>query len=544
MASLAPFNGELDTRKAAHLLRRCSMVYNRSKIDELATMTVAQAVNSFFAATPAVSIAEPVDPVSGLPWLSNPDVVIANTLAFRYMQGWWIHESLQDETINHKMMLFLHNTFTASFRKGAGVMGINFFDHLSLFRHYSLGNFKEFAKKMTLDTMMLIYLDNQQNTDEAPNENYGREFLELFTIGKQPENGTTTPTYTEDDVEAAAKVFSGFKVSPRNGEYFDPDTGIHAGRAVYGHHDTSDKVFSSAFGNTVIAGATSANDMYRELDDFVDMVFDQKATAEFFCRRLYRFFVSNNITAEIETDIITPLANTFINQNFDMILVVKRLIRSEHFFDQDDSNNQDNIIGGLLKSPVDLLCSAMSFFNVQLPDPATDPHNHYLVFWSRFVAVVYFNATGYDLFAPDTVAGYPAYYQEPLFDKSWFISSTIVPRYKLGEMLVTGRRVLVGGTLGPTKLDGVAYFDNPSNISNPVDAIVVIDELVDYLFPEVPSADRKEFLLDDIFLDALSAINWEIEWEKYIDTGDDTNVRIPINQIIQVLLRTPEFQVF
>ena len=543
MASIAPFAGNLDTRKSAHLLRRASMVYNRSKIDSLATMSVVNAVDSFVTAAPSLSMDEPIDPATGQPWLST-NATISNTLAARYIQGWWIHESLQDETINHKMMLFLHNTFTASYLKGGGTGRFNFFDHLSLLRHYSLGNFKTFAKKMTLDNMMLLYLDNNLNTGDAPNENYGREFLELFTMGKEPEIGTTDFPYAANDVEQAARVFSGFKISPRTAEYIDPDTGILAGRAIFSKHDAGDKTFSSSFGGVVIAGASNQADMFRELDDFVDMVFDQRVVAEFFCRRLYRFFVGHNITSEIESDILTPLADTFIANDFEMEPVIRQLLRSKHFYDQDDSNNSDEIIGGLIKSPLDLLCSAMSFFNVQLPDPQTDPSGHYNVFWSNFVCTVYFVANGYDLFAPNTVEGYPGYNQKPLFDKSWFISSTIVPRYKLGEMLVTGRRVLVAGTLGSTKLDSIAYFENIANISQPDQASVVVDDLADYLFPEKPNANRKAFLLDDIFLEGLNALNWQFEWANYINTNDDSDVRISADQLITVLLRTPEFQMF
>lgn len=541
MASIAPYTGDLDIRKSGHLLRRCSMVYNRVKIDALATLSVSEAVNSFLEDTPETSLSEPIDPSSGLPWLSTGDV-IPNTLAFRYIQGWWINESMKDETVNHRMMLFLHNCFTASFEKGGGTAGTNFFDHLALLRFYSLGNFKTFAKKMTLDNLMLIYLDNNLNTDTAPNENYAREFLELFTMGKKPAYGTTDVTYTEDDIEQAARVFSGFKRALREEEYIDPDTGIYAGRAVYSHHDNQDKTFSDSFGGTIISGASNTADMYRELDDFIDMVFAQRVTAEFFCKRMYRFFVGHNISDEIESDIISSLADTFVANDFEMKPVLDQLLNSQHFYDEDDSNSQDEIIGGLIKSPLDLLCSAMSFFNVQLPDPETDPQNHYNKFWSQFVDAVYFNANGYRIFAPDTVAGYPAYYQEPVFDKSWFISSTIVPRYKLGEMLVTGRRVLVAGTLGPTKLNSIAYIENIANISSPNEAALLVDQIVDYLFPEVASEDRKSFLLNDIFLEGLNPLNWHFEWLNYVETGDDTDVRISADQLIQVLLRTPEFQ--
>ena len=544
MASILPFTGNLDSRKSAHLLRRASLVYTRSKIESLATLSVADAVDTFLQDVPPPSLDEPIDPATGLPWISTNVQGISNGLAQRYIQGWWINESLQDETINHKMMLFLHNTFTASFEKGGGTGAVNFFDYLALLRHFSLGNFKTFAKKMTLNNLMLLYLDNNLNFESSPNENYAREFLELFTIGKEPGIGSTTPTYTADDVEQAARVFSGFRTAPRTEEYIDEDTGIYAGRNIFTLHDSGNKEFSGSFNGTEIMGAQSAEEMDDELSAFVDMVFAQPTTAEFFCKRLYRFFVGHNITEEIEDDIITPLAATFIASDFEMKPVLEQLLNSQHFYDEDDSNNGDNIIGGLIKSPLDLLTSSLSFFNVVLPDPQTDPHEHYNKFWAQFVKNVYFEANGYNLFAPDTVAGYPGYYQTPFFDESWFVSSTIIPRYKLGEMLVTGRKILAPGTLGITKLDSLAYIEDLANISDPSQAAVVVDEMVDFMFPELPDADRKLFFLEDIFLEGLDSMNWYVEWGKYIDTGNDADVRVAADGLIQVLLRTPEFQLF
>jgi hypothetical protein len=107
-------------------------------------------------------------------------------------------------------------------------------------------------------------------------------------------------------------------------------------------------------------------------------------------------------------------------------------------------------------------------------------------------------------------------------------------------MLVTGRRVLSAGSLGGVKLDSIAYLE--SEISSPKQAGVIMDELLPYLFPEVPSGNRRGYFLHDIFLEGLSAINWRIEWETYEAGGSDADVRIPIDQLIQVLLRAPEFQ--
>jgi len=246
--------------------------------------------------------------------------------------------------------------------------------------------------------------------------------------------------------------------------------------------------------------------MFRELRDFVDMVFAQRETARFFCRRLYRFFVRPTITPEVETDIIEPLATTFINADFEMLPVLRQLLQSEHFFDLDDSDSNDEIVGGIIKSPLELLCHAVSFFKVSLPDQVTDATKFYRNFWVNSMKNTFFS----------------------------------VSRYKLGEMLITDRRVLAGGTLGGVVLDSINYLE--TEVSNPEEAGTIIDELVPYLFPELPSSGRRNYFLNDIFLEGLDPRNWKFEWQNYVATGEDADVRIPTDQLIQVLLRTPEFQ--
>ena len=91
-----------------------------------------------------------------------------------------------------------------------------FYDYLRLLNFYALGNIKTFAKKITLDNAMLRYLDNTENNATNPNENYAREFLELFTILKGPQVSDENYTnYTEIDIQQAAKVFTGFKKKER-----------------------------------------------------------------------------------------------------------------------------------------------------------------------------------------------------------------------------------------------------------------------------------------------------------------------------------------
>lgn len=543
MASINPYTGTLDTRMAAHLLRRSCLRYTRWQIDLLTGMPSGDALDVLLQQPLPLSVPSPIDPNTGQPWIGTVTTSDPSPRGSgrTYISAWWFNEAIQDETFNHRMMLFLHNTFTVSHAKGSSTHGENFYDHLALLRHFAMGNFRDFAVKMTLNNHMLIYLDNNVNTKAAPNENYGREFLELFTIGKRDQVGPGGYTnYTEDDVIQAARVFSGFKTATRTSAYVDPDTGIYGGRGVFSQHDSDDKTFSAAFGGATITGATNLSDMFRELDDFVDLVFAQRETALFFCRRMYRFFVHPNISAEVEEDIIEPMADTFIANNFEMVPVLRQLLQSEHFFDLDDAAAGDETVGSIIKSPFDLLCHSVSFFKVELPDQITDPTAFYRTFWLSSIRNTFFDPAGMEIFAPDSVAGYEAYYQNPSFDKSWFVSSTIVSRYKLGEMLVTGRRVLSAGTIGGVKLDSIAYLE--SEISDPEDASIIIDELLPYLFPELPSTARRAYFLNDIFLEGLNPLNWKFEWQHYAGGGPEDDVRIPIDQLIQVLLRTPEFQ--
>ena len=97
---------------------------------------------------------------------------------------WWMQEAIKDETMSHRMGFFLHTIFTTSWTFN---YSRNVFDHHHLLRRYAFGNFKDLAKKVTVDNLMLRYLDNHYNTKFNPNENYAREFFELFTIGKGPQ---------------------------------------------------------------------------------------------------------------------------------------------------------------------------------------------------------------------------------------------------------------------------------------------------------------------------------------------------------------------
>ena len=281
--------------------------------------------------------------------------------------------------------------------------------------------------------------------------------------------------------------------------------------------------------------------MDRELKDMITMIFNQEETAKFFCRRMYRYFVKSTIDDEIEADIISPLAQEFIAQNYEIQPVVDMLLKSEHFYDLDDSESEDEIIGALIASPMEQLLRTTTFFNLDIPDHVTDTVRFYR-YYRNFVQQTYCELSGMEIFAPSTVAGYEAYHQAPNYTKNWFNSSNIISRYKLGEMFVKGLRILNSGNNGYVYANVVNFVEN--NMSDASNAQLVVEELVTYLLPENIDADRMDYFLNDVFLDGLSPINWQVEWNNYLSTVNDSDVEIPLNNLYQTLMYCQEYQSF
>ncbi|TNE57177.1 MAG: DUF1800 family protein [Bacteroidetes bacterium] len=550
MASLVPLSGTLGHRRATHLLRRASFRFTKAQVDQLAGMSASQAVSSLLV-TPPLQMDQPVydqpdtDPIENTTWLLPTGLPLPDSQGVlrRYVSGWWLHEALHDPGITHKMALFYHQFMITSILAYGNQ---HYFDYLRLLRWGALGNFKKLATKLVTDNTMLLYLNNHDNLKANPNENFAREFFELFTIGKGPQIGPDDYTnYTEDDIALAARVFTGFRARGLRDEY-DPETGIPRGRVVLSQHDTNDKVFSDKFQNTKIVGAKTANDMWIELNAFVNMVFAQEATAKNLCRRLYRWFVSKNITQEIEDDIITPLATTLRIGNYEVKPVIKQLLQSKHFFDEDDSDNTDEILGGMIKSPLDMALQTITLFDIPLNHPTGNPRGLFYLQMSFGIGDRMLLTSGFPLFDPNDVAGYPAYYQEPIYSRQWFNSSTIIPRYKFPTKLLSGK-VSHGSNPNASiymRLDIVNWVKSSGFFSDPSDPYALVQELLAYTLPEEVNNDRFNYFYQDVFLDNLPPADWTYEWQNYLDTGNATEVKIPLEKLIQAIMYSPEFQTF
>lgn len=550
MASLSALQGNLGHARAAHLLRRASFHYSKARIDSFANKTADQAVNLLLT-PPTLQLTQPVydnpstTTVESVYWINPPGQALPDSESNlqRRVIGWWLNEALRDQGMQHKMMLFFHQYMATSMNTTAHTV---VFDYMSLLRWGALGNFKKLATKMIIDNNMLRYLNNNVNTKTNPNENFAREFLELFTIGKGPQAGPGDYTnYTEDDIVQAAKVLTGF-VTRTQRDQPDPETGIPRGTVTFSRHDTTNKTFSHRFQNTVITGATNSTTFWNEINAFVDMVFNQEETARNFCRRLYRYFVHRNITPEIENDIIAPLATHFRNNNFEVAPTLHKLLSSQHFFDADDSDNADEIVGGMIKSPLELALQSLSFFGITIPDPITQNNAHYNQFWAAGVMDRMLGYANFPLFFPQDVAGYPAYHQEPDYSRQWFNSATIVARYKLPQMLLSGKRVLGSSPNSSiaVKLNIAPWVRDSGFCADPSDPYVLVQDLLRYMLPAEVDNDRFSYFYIDVFLDHLPPADWTYEWQNYLATGSETEVKIALERLITQIMFSPEYQTF
>ena len=375
---LKPYDQPLGLRKAKHLLRRATFNYSKSVIDTISLMTPNEAL-LFLSSNVGYIISEPFDYKNDGYWTSSgelPNSFSTQEKKRSYVGAWWWYNSINQVTIKYKLTYFLFTSFTVSNNSNAGA-STYFFDYLRLLDFYALGNLKDLAKKITLDNAMLEFLNNTDNHANNPNENYAREFLELFTILKGPQIGSGNYTnYTELDVQQAARVLTGFrKMNDRS--KIDDDTNLPKGWNDISKHDTANKVFSEAFNNTEINGQDTEDGMNQELNDFVDMIFDKEETARSYCRKLYRFFVKSEWNNEIDLEIIEPLSQQLINNNYEILPVVTTLLSSKHFFDQADEIDNDDIVGAIIKSPLQLVNEVVTFFQIPIPDLNTNPEEYY-----------------------------------------------------------------------------------------------------------------------------------------------------------------------
>ncbi|MES2587852.1 MAG: DUF1800 family protein [Bacteroidota bacterium] len=524
--SLTPYTGVWTGAEAAHLLRRTLFGPTFQQINEAVTNgmneTVAQLLTIPIYNPPlTVSVNESVSPF-GTTWVDSvyPTDLIQrqNTEnARRDSLGAWQFELINKQglSIHQKMCLFWQNHFAAESTFDSRAT----YDYHMLIYSQSLGNFKQLVKDITINPSILVFLNGAQNNVFSPNENYARELLELYTIGKGPQIGEGDYTnYTEQDVQAGAKILTGWTIQnflsdtvTDASSYFEPIL-----------HDTTDKTLSAHFGNAVVSNANE-----NEYSNYIDIIFQQEECAKFICRKLYRWFVNYDLTPDVETTIINDMATTLISNNYEISLVIEELLKSEHFYDI-------SVRGSIIKNPIEYL---FSFLNSTHSKPLFDISTNYQMYLQTYWLC---GSLGMSYHQPPNVGGWYAYYQAPNYSKLWINSSYIKLRFDASSYLTIWGGIDVNGN--KLAVNHLIFLDG---LSVPSDPVQVIEDLTIVFCPKGLTVLEKA-TLKTILTNGLPDFEWTVQYGEYASDPTNPLVATPVRQRIALtldsLFKLPEFQ--
>lgn len=270
-----------------------------------------------------------------------------------------------EDQLREKMAFFWHGHFATR------VVNSRFnLQLLNTIREKSLGNFGDLLKAVSQSPAMLQFLNNQQNKKGHPNENFAREVMELFTLGRG--------NYTEKDVQEGARAFTGWSFLP-DGSFFERPR----------QHDFGPKTFLGKTGNF-------------DGNDALNIILEQKGTAKFIVTKIYKFFVNE----KINPGIIEHLSDQFYDSKYDIKKLMTEIFTSKWFY------NEENI-GTKIKSPIELMAGIMRTLPMELEKPEN--------------LIVYQKLLGQMLLYPPNVAGWPS-------GNSWIDSSTLMLRLQIPQI--------------------------------------------------------------------------------------------------------------
>ncbi len=271
-----------------------------------------------------------------------------------------------DHALQEKMVLFWHDHFACR-----TLLPLLAQQQNTILRKHALGSFAEMLMEVSKDPAMLQFLNNQQNKKGHPNENFAREVMELFTLGRGH--------YTEEDIKEAARAFTGWGFSAEGLFQFRPN-----------QHDGGEKNFRGKTKN--YSG-----------EDIIGAILEDPQTARFITQKIVTFFAGKEINTP-ETD---RLAHSFYKSNYHIGKLVKQVLSASWFFNPD-------LIGNRIKTPVELITGVQQQTGAKFTDPQT------LVFFQR--------ALGQLLFYPPNVGGWPK-------GKEWIDSSSLAFRMAMPQLM-------------------------------------------------------------------------------------------------------------
>ena len=456
----------------AHLMRRVGVGATRDELEALAERPYEEIVEEL------LDPDAPENPNADLleryfPATISPDVPITEASL------WIFNMANSGAPLREKMALFWHHVFATGWFKGEH--GPAIVHQLHTFRENSLDNLRQILLDLSRDPAMIHWLDNCENHAAEINENYGRELLELFSMG--------IGNYTEDDIKAAARAFTGWTFEQPIPLY--PFGGYDA-EFVYraDDHDDSEKTF---LGHT---GKLNG-------EDIIDIIVQQEATARFLGRHLYNFFVADeeqvpawSIDPPRDPAAIDQLVAAYQESDADMRVVMRTLLNSDFFKEARFAR---------VKSPLELVGSAIKLANwPQAPDPAINS-------WSPATA-----AMGQKLMDPPSVEGWHT-------GKEWLDGGTLTERVNFAvEQVMDTSKPGVQSIVARIAADG-----------SPVEPDQFVEQCLDLAGP-LDASDGTRRILEQFASE-----------EGALTFGDDderAKSEARIGRMLQLVVSSPEYQ--
>lgn len=287
--------------------------------------------------------------------------------SIRNLNLYWMMEMVNSSAqLREKMAFFWHGHFACRNLNVFYQQGL-----LDIIRRNALGSFRTLLKEVSRSAAMLNFLNNQQNKKDHPNENFAREVMELFTLGRGH--------YTEQDIKEAARAFTGWGANIKGEFQF--------------------RRFQHDYGTKTILGKTGNFDG----DEVLDILLNDKQTARYITGKIWKFFVSDNP----DTEKINWLADRFYANDYAISMLLEDIFTSDWFY-------ADKYIGSLIKSPVELLVG------IQRMLPMKVENEESLLLLQRIL--------GQLLFYPPNVAGWPG-------GKTWIDSSSLMLRMRIPQLI-------------------------------------------------------------------------------------------------------------
>jgi uncharacterized protein (DUF1800 family) len=388
----------------------------------------------------------------------------------------WFYQMIEGEAqLREKMSLFWHGHFASR--------NVNIFFQqqlLDVIRTNALGSFRDLLHEVSKSASMLNFLNAQQNKKDHPNENFAREVMELFTLGRG--------NYTENDIKEAARAFTGWSSTMKGDFVFRK-----------GQHDDGTKTVLGKTGNF-------------QGDDVLDILLQQKQTAKYISQKIYKYFVNENVDKEK----LDWLADRFYKSDYNISKLMEDIFTSDWFYDPKN-------IGVRIKSPVELVAGMQRILPMKLENEEA------LLLIQRLLGQV--------LFYPPNVAGWPG-------GKSWIDSSTLMVRMRIPQMINDRDQINLKPKIDDDVMGGLTDKGEPNTdkqkgygkIGKPINATINWNAFTKNFDP-VPRENLLKALTDSLLQTSLK-VPADIIKNQADSSSRESFIRTAALQIMS----TPEYQ--